>query len=110
MRRQTKIVVAAGTLGAIVLAGAGIVAANGSTAEDAHEADTPITGSNLERASRAALDHLGGGRVTDTEIDDEESTYEVEVTRGDGSQVDVQLDANFSVVSTEADESDEEEN
>ena len=68
----------------------------------------PITGVELERATEAALNHLGEGTVTETEIDDEESKYEVEVTLDDGSQVDVQLDENFNVVSADpADESED---
>jgi hypothetical protein len=35
------------------------------------------------------LQATGGGKVTDTEVGDEEGAYEVEVTRADGSQVDV---------------------
>jgi uncharacterized membrane protein YkoI len=62
--------------------------------------DVPITGTALERASQAALDYLGGGRVTGTEVGDEESYYEVEVTLDDGRQVDVQLDEAFDVVGT----------
>ena len=58
----------------------------------------------LDQASEAALDHTGGGRVTGTEVGDEESFYEVEVTRDDGSQVDVQLDESFNVVGDEADD------
>ena len=50
-----------------------------------------------------ALDHTGGGTVTETEVGDEDSYYELEVTRADGSQVDVQLDENFNVVGTEDD-------
>ena len=46
----------------------------------------------------------GGGRVTGTEVGDEESLYEVEVTLDDGSQVDVQLDEQFRVVGSEADD------
>jgi hypothetical protein len=42
--------------------------------------------------------------VTDTEVGDEQSYYEVEVSRGDGSQVDVQLDRGFHVVGSEVDE------
>jgi hypothetical protein len=41
--------------------------------------------------------------VTETEVGDEESYYEVEVTRDDGSQVDVQLDRDFDVVGQAAD-------
>ena len=48
--------------------------------------------------------HTGGGRVSDAvEVGDEESLYEVEVTLPDGSQVDVQLDADFAVVGQDAD-------
>ncbi len=66
--------------------------------------ERPITGGALDRAGAAALDHTGGGRVTETEVGDEESYYEVEVTRGDGSQVDVQLDRDFRVVGAEGDD------
>jgi uncharacterized membrane protein YkoI len=57
-----------------------------------------ITGKALEDASAAALKATGGGRVTETEVGDEESYYQVEVTKADGGQVDVQLDRDFNVV------------
>jgi uncharacterized membrane protein YkoI len=60
----------------------------------------------LEQASKAALGHTGGGSITGTEVGDEESYYEVEVTLDDGSQVDVQLDEAFNVVGDEADDED----
>ena len=63
-----------------------------------------ITGSALEQASAAALEETGGGTVTETEVGDEESYYEVEVTLENGDQVDVQLDRDFQVVSADADE------
>ena len=66
-------------------------------------ADTPITGSALDRASAVALRHAGGGRVTGTEVRDEEGSYEIEVTRSDGSQVDVHLDRGFRVLNERAD-------
>jgi uncharacterized membrane protein YkoI len=64
-----------------------------------------ITGNALQKASDAALDYTGGGQVTETEVGDEESYYEVEVTTDEGQQ-DVQLDRNFNVVSSK-DDSDE---
>ena len=73
------------------------------TGNDANEIDIPITGPDLARGSEVAIDHLGGGTVTETEIQDEESYYEVEVTLDDGRQVDVQLDEQFNVVGTEDD-------
>ena len=42
--------------------------------------ETPITGDALAKASQAALAYTGGGVVTATEMGDEESLYEVEVT------------------------------
>ncbi|PZC46854.1 MAG: Peptidase propeptide and YPEB domain-containing protein [Chloroflexi bacterium] len=87
---------AAGALATAGIAGGGLLATGGDNEE-------PITGEALERASQAALDHIGEGQVTETEVDDEESKYEVEITRPDGTQVDVQLDASFNVVGTEDD-------
>jgi uncharacterized membrane protein YkoI len=65
------------------------------------EVDEPITGTALERASQAALDYIGEGRVTDSEIGDEEGYYEIEITLDDGDEVDVHLDENFNVLSVE---------
>ena len=62
-----------------------------------------ITGSDLARATKAALAETGGGTVTETEVGDEESLYEVEVTLDNGDQVDVQLDESFTVVGSETD-------
>jgi uncharacterized membrane protein YkoI len=84
------------TLGA---ASAGIAIAAGD--DDATE--TPITGTDLQKASAAALASTGGGRVTGTEVGDEESYYEVEVTLDGGGQVDVQIDKSFNVVGSEGD-------
>lgn len=89
---------------AVALAAAGIggvAAASGPSDDDGSE--RPISGSALERAKAAALDHAGGGTVTGTEVDDEESKYEVEVRTDGGKQVDVQLDENFRVVGQEGD-------
>lgn len=93
----------------LVAAAAVVGTAAGGAAVAAGEAEDerPITGSALERASAAALEHTGGGRVTGTEVGDEESYYEVEVTRADGSEVDVQLDRDFAVVGDEEDDSDQ---
>jgi uncharacterized membrane protein YkoI len=103
MRRGTKIAVAgAAAVALVAAAGTGIAVAGGGEDDDGSE--VPITGSALDRASAAALEHTGEGRVTETEAGDEESSYEVEVTLDDGSQVDVQLDRNFDVVSSEGDD------
>lgn len=66
--------------------------------------EQPITGEALEKASKAALEYTGEGQVSETEVGDEDSYYEVEVTLDDGSQVDVQLDENFNVVGDKVDD------
>ena len=99
MRITKKFVIVAGA-GAVIAGGAGVAAAAGSSGEGP---DVAISGDALQKASDAALAATGGGKVTGSEVDDEESYYEVEVTKDDGSQVDVQLDENFSVVGSKAD-------
>jgi hypothetical protein len=64
---------------------------------------TAITGSALDRASRIAIDQVGGGKVTGSELQDEEGYYEIEVTKDDGSQVDVHLDSHFNVLNAKGD-------
>jgi uncharacterized membrane protein YkoI len=98
IKRTVMALVAVAALGA---GGAAIATAASGGGDD--EADKAITGTALDSASRAALAHTGGGKVTGTEVGDEESYYEVEVTRGDGSQVDVQLDRSFNVVGADGD-------
>jgi uncharacterized membrane protein YkoI len=101
-RRAVK--VGAALVAVAALAGGGVAWA---TAGDDDATEKPITGAALERAKAAALAETGEGRVTGTEVGDEESYYEVEVTLDDGSQVDVQLDESFDVVGSENDGSDE---
>ncbi|MET7397042.1 PepSY domain-containing protein [Dactylosporangium sp. NPDC005572] len=99
MQRRARWILGSVAAGIIASGAVGGVAIAGPTGES----DAPITGAALEKASAVALAHVGGGKVTDTEIGDEDSYYEVEVTRPDGSQVDVQLDEQFAVVGTNAD-------
>jgi uncharacterized membrane protein YkoI len=101
-------ILAAAAVAVLGLGGAAIAGATGGGDDDgAGKGDDgsgkPITGAALQRASAVALDHTGGGRVSDTEFQDEEGYYEVEVTRDDGSQVDVHLDSHFNVLNDSAD-------
>ena len=108
MRNRSKyligaaVVAAAAVIPTIAFAGA---SDDGRPGEDAAEVDVAITGIDLDKASAAALAHTGEGRVTGTEVGDEESYYEIEVTLEDGRQVDVQLDESFAVVGTEGETS-----
>jgi uncharacterized membrane protein YkoI len=100
VQRRSKVILAAATIVVVAAGGTGAAVASGAGDDD----EAPISGSALERASDAALAHTGGGRVTETEVEDEDSYYEVEVTLDDGSQVDVQLDRDFEVVASEGDD------
>jgi uncharacterized membrane protein YkoI len=101
MKRLLTALVAVAALGA-----GGTAIAGAASGGDDDGTDKAITGSALDRASAAALEVTGGGKVTETEVNDEESYYEVEVTRGDGSQVDVQLDRGFHLVGQKVDHED----
>jgi uncharacterized membrane protein YkoI len=98
MKKQTKILIVGVSALALAAGGAGVASATGG-GDDSR----PITGKALDGASAAALQATGGGTVTGTEVGDEESYYEVEVTKDDGSQVDVQLDRNLNPVGQSAD-------
>jgi uncharacterized membrane protein YkoI len=66
--------------------------------------DKPLTGATLDRATAAALEHTGGGTVTETEVGDDGAAYSVEVRRNDGSQVEINLNESFEVIGTERDD------
>jgi uncharacterized membrane protein YkoI len=82
----------------LLLVGAGVAYATGSGEGSSVKAGA----ADIEKAKNVALEQVNG-RVTGTEVGDEEGYYEVEVTRDDGSQVDVHLDKNFNVIDTPAD-------
>ncbi len=96
----------AGGAVAVILAGGGTALAMATGAGDD---DRPLTGSAHERATAAALEHTGGGTVTETEIGDDGAAYGVEIRLPDGSQVEVNLDENFEVIGDEPDDDGDEE-
>lgn len=100
MKNRTKLIVASIAALALAVGGAGVAMATGVVGDDS---ESPIAGRALDRASAAALKATAGGTVTGTEVGDEESYYEVEVTKPDGSQTDVQLDRDFHPVGQSTD-------
>ena len=97
--------IAAAAIAAIAGGGAAIAGASGDDESGKDDGNgQPVTGSALERASAVALEQTGGGQVSGTEIRDEEGYYEIEVTRADGSQVDVHLDSDFNVLDASSDD------
>ena len=102
---RKRVVVAAGAT-ALVVAGVagGVAVASGG--------DEPGSGNvsqqQGDRASEAALDATGGGKVNAVERDSENGgTYEVEVTKTNGDTVDVRLGPDYKVVVIEGDHEDE---
>jgi len=104
-RHPRKIAAAIGgaALATGAITGVAFAATGSDERDDPAETEQAIPASDLDRATAAALAETGGGTVTETEVDDEESKYEVEVTLDDRTQVDVQLDKSFVVVGTETD-------
>ena len=100
MQRRTRWMAGGAVALAAIGGGTGIAVATGT------DDDRPLTGSNLERAVAAALAETGGGTVTDSEVGDDGAAYGVEVRLQDGSQVEVNLDAGFRVIGSEADDDD----
>jgi len=105
VRISRKSAVVAGVVAVVGAGGVGVAAASGGP-DSTEGPDVPITGAALQRAGEAALAQTGGGRVTGSEVGDEESWYQVEVTLDNGDQVDVQLDEDFGVVGSETDSGD----
>ena len=97
MQRRTKWIVG----GAIA---AGVIAAATGMGIAATSDDEPLTGSTLDRAVEEALQETGGGTVVETEVGDGGAAYSVEIRLDDGRQVEVNLDENFNVIGSEADD------
>ena len=103
MNRTTlKIAIGAGVAAVVVGITASGIAGAATAADDG--TDVQLTGADLERAAEAALAETGGGEVVDSEVEDEENGYEVEVNLDGGGQMEVQLDADFAVVSSSENE------
>ena len=101
MFANKKTWIAGAVLAVILVAGAGgIAVATGAVGDD----DQPLTGSTYDRAVEAALEHTGGGEVTETEAGDDGAAYGVEIRLPDGRQVEVNLDENFNVIGQEDDD------
>jgi uncharacterized membrane protein YkoI len=96
------LVIAAALAMLLALGAAGIAYAN----NNGGDSEEQLTGPEAQKAKSAAIAAVGGGTVTEVERDDENGTgaFEVEVTRDDGSQLEVHLDSKYNVVGQQADE------
>src|SRR4051794_6999448 len=96
--RKRAFGVAAGAGVVLAVAGGGIAVATGG------DASHQYTQKQADAATKAALEATGGGRANSVETDSENgATYEVEVTKPNGSTVDVRLDDAYHVVVIEGD-------
>ena len=97
MRKRNVIVGAA--FGVAAAAGA-----SGAALATGDDGEGRVTGGQADEATAAALEATGGGTANAVELDNENgATWEVEVTKKDGSTVDVRLDENYAVVVIEGD-------
>lgn len=96
---RTQRIAAAAAVGVVVVgAGAGVAAASND------DGDNTVTGTQADKATESALGYTNGGKANSVERDSENgATWEVEVTRTDGSTVDVRLDGNYELVVIEGD-------
>ena len=97
MDKKKASIVAVATL-VLAVAGTGAVLAGGG------DDDKPLRGDALEQATSAALEHVGGGSVVETEVGDDGAAYGVEVRKPGGSVVEVNLDEDFNVIGSEVDD------
>ncbi len=100
---------------ALVAAGVGVGIASSAfdgpneAESEGLDSDEPITGSDADRAAAAALDYTDreyaeGGEVTEVEAGDDGAAFGVEVLLPDGRQVEVHVDADFTVAGDELDD------
>jgi uncharacterized membrane protein YkoI len=98
-----KVLITVVALAALALGGSAIAGAASGGDSESGDASKQITGDAKASAEKAAVAKTGG-KVNQSELDNENgATYEVEVTKPDGSTADVRLDDRFNVVAVEAD-------
>jgi hypothetical protein len=95
----------AGVAVTAALVGGGVAVAGGPGGGEGHSQD--FTQGQADDATAAALKATGGGTANSVERDSENgATWEVEVTKTDGTTVDVRLDEGYAVVVIEGDTED----
>ena len=98
MNRRKSLIVAVVAVLATIGIGTGVVLAAGG------DNDMALKGNARDRATAAALEHVGGGTVIETEAGDDGAAYGVEIRKDDGSVVEVNLDGDYNVTGSEQDD------
>lgn len=100
LRKRTTIAAAGVVVAAAAATGTGVAVAGGN----GETGSTDYSPSQAAAATKAALEATHGGHANSVERDGENgATWEVEVTRTDGTTVDVRLDENYQLVVIEGD-------
>jgi Peptidase propeptide and YPEB domain len=100
--RKRLAVIGGAAVAAAVLVGGGVAVAGGFAPGE--EGSQDYSQQQADRATEAALAATGGGKANSVERDGENgATWEVEVTKTDGTTVDVRLDEHYAVVVIEGD-------
>ena len=103
--RKRVAAVAGGVALTAALVGGGVAVAGGG--EEGEQGSHDYTQAQADAATAAALEATGGGTANAVERDGEDgATWEVEVTKTDGTTVDVRLDESYAVVVIEGDTED----
>jgi len=101
MKRKVLVRIVVGAVGALAVAGGGAAYAS---SQGGGEADVSVAGPEAEKAAAAAVASTGGGKAGAVERDGEGgAVFDVEVTRPDGTVVDVRLDGSYQVLATAPD-------
>ena len=100
VKTTTKVLIGGAT--ALVLTGSAVGVSLATGGDDG--SDAPLTGSDLDRATAAAIAHTGGGEILETEVGDDGAAYGVEIRLPDGSVVEVALDDTFHVIGQASDD------
>jgi hypothetical protein len=99
MTRTRKLLIAGAAILVLAVGGVGIAQAVGG------DTDERVKGPEADRAAKAAVDAIGGGRAVGIERDDDDGeAWEVEVVRPDGSEVEVLLTRDLQEVGTETED------
>jgi hypothetical protein len=99
MTRSRKLLIAGAVILVLAVGGVGIAQAVGG------DTDERVKGPEADRAAKAAVDAIGGGRAVGIERDDDDGeAWEVEVVRPDGSEVEVLLTRDLQEVATETED------
>ncbi|WP_180987267.1 PepSY domain-containing protein [Arthrobacter sp. AFG20] len=108
MRKRTAWIIGA-AVAAAALGGASVAAASVNPFDDdttgSGSTQQPLNQTDRDKAVDAAMAKVGPGQVTEVERgDDAGSSYEVEIRKSDGSEVEVNIGPNFQVLNQSPDD------